>query len=142
MQKYYLIKNSNPYRDELYGLCLACTEDLDPYIDAFCFNCKAPNPLDGTTGNKSLDLLIMKSWSNTVDKYDNYIQWIKFSHLTAIQEKPLLDYACTHTADCLGRLLAADRKSLIKVILKKVVHGHDAETYDFNKVIVIATTLS
>ena len=29
--------------------------------DAFCFNCKAPRPLDWTTGNKPLDLFIMES---------------------------------------------------------------------------------
>src|SRR6185369_6374997 len=46
------------------GVCLACTRWLDPKINAFCFNCKAPRPLDWTTGNKSLDSFIMESWKN------------------------------------------------------------------------------
>ena len=64
-----------------YGLCLACTERLEPEINAFCYACKAPIPLDWTTGNKSLDSFIMESWGNTKHEYDAYIQWIEYSLL-------------------------------------------------------------
>ena len=69
--KYYLIKTR-------YGekLCLACTDELEPRINVFCYHCKAPAPPDWTTGNKSLDSFLVESWSNTGNKDDVYIQWI------------------------------------------------------------------
>ena len=51
-QKYYLLKE-----EDGHGLCLACTHQLKPKINAFCYECKAPRPVDLTTGNKSLDSL-------------------------------------------------------------------------------------
>ena len=84
-QKYCLIK-------EYYGhrLCLGCAKWILPSINAFCYECKAPQPPDWTTGNKSLDLFIMESWSNTKNERDTYIQWIEYSLLT--------DHGCTHIA--------------------------------------------
>ena len=64
-QKYCLIKEYYGY-----GLCLACTKRLEPKINTFCYRCKAPRPLDWTTGNKPLDSFIMKSWKNTINVYD------------------------------------------------------------------------
>src|SRR5438094_534406 len=96
--KYYLIK----YKWGGDGLCLACTNMLKHDIKAFCLWCEAPRPVDWTTGNKSLDSLIMKSWSNiksTVETY--YIQWLEYSRLTDIQEKSLLERGCTHAANWL-----------------------------------------
>ena len=80
-QKYCLIKE---YRG--YGLCLACTHRLYPWINTFCYKCKAPRPVDWTTGNKSLDSFIMESWKNMKNKYDAYIQWIEYSLLTNVQQ--------------------------------------------------------
>src|SRR6185312_218468 len=68
------------------GLCLACTQMFEPKIKAFCYQCKAPRPLDWTMGNKSLDSFIMESWKNTSNKDDVYIHWIEYSLLTNIQE--------------------------------------------------------
>ena len=95
-QKYCLIK-------EYYGngLCLVCTNELEPKINAFCFECKAPRPLDWTTSNKSLDSFIMKSWSNMKNVYDAYIQWIEYSRLTNIQGVTSLHHGCTHIAEWL-----------------------------------------
>ena len=45
---------------------------LDPRINAFCFECTSPTPLNWTTGNESLDSFIMESWSNMTFKYDAY----------------------------------------------------------------------
>ena len=66
------------------ALCLACTEQLIPMINAFCYECKAPTPPDWTTGNKSLDLFIIETWKNTRNKHDVYIHWIEYSLLTNI----------------------------------------------------------
>ena len=75
-QKYCLIKEEYGH-----GLCLACTRRLLPEINAFCYWCKAPRPLDWTTDNKSLDSFIMESWSNTVNKYDAYPMYIGLNTL-------------------------------------------------------------
>src|SRR6185295_8798549 len=80
-------------------LCLACTEQLNPKINAFCHWCKAPTPLDWTTGNKSLDSFIMESWKNTINIYDAYIQWIEYSLLMNVQKMTSLRHECTHIAD-------------------------------------------
>src|SRR5437016_9183434 len=110
--KYCLIKNK--YGD---GLCLACTRGLNRNIKAFCLKCKAPRPVDWTTGNKSLDSFIIKSWSNVSDECENcYIQWIEYCRLTNVQEESLLDRGCTHAANWL-----APTHELIRVTLKKVV---------------------
>ena len=61
------------------GLCLACAASYERHINAFCYRCKAPRPVDWTTGNKSLDSFIMESWSNTSNKDDVYVQWIEYS---------------------------------------------------------------
>ena len=94
-QKYCLIK-------EYYGhgLCLACMEVwLVPKINAFCYDCKAPRPVDWTTGNKTLDSFIMESWSNVKNEYDAYIQWIEYSLLMNVRKMTSLRHECTHIAD-------------------------------------------
>src|SRR6185312_2861070 len=93
-QKYCLIKEEYEY-----GICLACTKRLNSKINLFCLKCKAPRPLDWTTGDKSLDSFIIESWSNTKHEYDAYIQWIEYSLLSNIQEMTSLRYGCTHIAD-------------------------------------------
>src|SRR6185437_2480773 len=105
-------------------LCLACTRQLEPKINAFCFKCKAPTPPDWTTGNKSLDSFIMESWRNTGNKYDAYIQWIEYSLLTNIQEMTSLHHGCTHIADW-------RTNELTRVTLKKIV---DEQNNHFNQV--------
>ena len=98
--------------------------------------CKAPRPIDWTTGNESLDSFIMKSWSNIRNEYESYyIQWIEYSRLTDIQEKSLLDRGWTHTANWLeptGKYPYKDE--LIRVTLKKVVDGQNALLFDFYQV--------
>src|SRR5690349_21331567 len=89
---YYLIKAYSK-------LCLACTNRLEPKINAFCYQCKAPRPVDWTTGNKSLDSFIMESWSNMKNEYDVYIQWIEYSLLNNVEEMTSLRHECTHIAD-------------------------------------------
>ena len=112
------------------GLCLACTEPLKPSISAFCYECKAPRPLDWTTGNKSLDSLIMESWSNMEREDNAYIKWIKHSQLSNIQEMTSLPHRCTHIADWLG----STTNELTHVTLKKIVDKGDNQSFDFHQV--------
>src|SRR5207253_9875725 len=121
-QKYCLIKEY--YEDEL---CLACTYPLEPIINAFCYQCKVPQPLDWTTGNKSLDSFIMESWSNTKNEYDAYIQWIEYSLLTNVQEMTSLRHECTHIADW-------RTNELTRVTLKKIVDERGDQLFDFHQV--------
>src|SRR6185312_285082 len=90
-QKYCLIKERNGI-----GLCLACTMQLEPEINEFCWRCKAPRPVDWTTGNKSLDSFIMESRKNTKNVCDAYIE---YSLLLNIQEMTSLRHGCTHISD-------------------------------------------
>ena len=105
-------------------------------IKAFCLSCKAPRPVDWTTGNKSLDSFIMKSWNNIANIREcYYMQWIEYSRLTDVKEESLLDCGCTHVANWLeptGEYPYNDE--LIRVTLKKVVDGQNAPLYDFNQV--------
>ena len=111
-------------------------DTLDKRIKAFCLSCKAPRPVDWNTGNKSLDSLIMKSWNNIKRSDESYyIQWIEYSRLTDIQEESLLDRGCTHAANWLeptGKYPYVD--DVIRVTLKKVVDGQNAQLFDFNQV--------
>ena len=113
------------------GSCLACKNDFRPGIHAFCYACKAPRPLDWTTGNKSLDSVIIKSWHNTKHPIDSYLQWIKFSQLTNIQEALSLNHGCTYTADWLE---LTNENTLRRVMLKKIVDGRCAQSFDFYQV--------
>src|SRR6185312_14499542 len=104
-----------------HELCLACARQLNSKINLFCYECKAPRPLDWTTGNKSLDLFIIESWSNMENKYDAYIQWIEYSLLSNIQEMTSLRHECTHIADWQST----------RVIFKPIV---DTQSFDFYQV--------
>src|SRR6185369_16912131 len=111
------------------GLCLACSRWLEPTINAFCYECKAPQPLDWTTGNKDLDSFIMESWSNTEYRYDAYIQWIEYSLLMNVQKMTSLRHQCTHIASWLD----PTTNELIHVTLKQI---DDAQSLDFHLVII------
>ena len=82
---------------------LACTRRLAHGLNTFCFECKSPIPPDWTTGNKSLDSFIIKSWSNIKHEYDTYVQWIEYFLLTDVQQLTLLCRGCTHMAGGLVR---------------------------------------
>ena len=104
---------------------------LEPAINTFCFECKAPRPLDWTTDNKSLDSFIMKSWYNTRNKYDTYIQWIEeYSRLTNIQGMTSLRHGCTHMAEW----IESTASELTRVTLKKIVDEGDDRLFDFHQV--------
>ena len=122
MRKYYLIKEKDKWR-----LCLACTRRLEPKINAFCYKCKAPQPVDWTMGNKSLDSFIMGSWKNTSSKDDAYIQWVEYSLLINIQEMTSLRHGCTHIAEW-------TTNELTSVTLKKIVDEGDNQLFDFHQV--------
>ena len=107
-------------------LCLACTEEL---AYAFCYQCKSPRPLDWTTGSESLDSFIMKSWSNTTNADDVYLQWIEYSRLTDVQQMTSLHHGCTHMADWLEQ--TANKRT--KVALKQI---NDNQSLDFHQVII------
>ena len=100
-----------------------------PKINAFCYKCKAPRPVDWTTGNKSLDSFIMESWSNMMNTYDAYIQWIEYSLLTNIQEMMSLRHGCIHIVDWLDPTI----NELIRVTLKKII-GQNNQLFDFHQV--------
>ena len=123
-QEYFLIKDINEV-----GLCLACTAPLKPALKPFCFDCKTTASY-WTTGNKALDSFIEKSWRDAVFDDDGYLQWIEYSRLTNVRETPSLHHGCTHAADC----LEPARSKLIRVILKKIVDGQDAQSFDFYQV--------
>ena len=114
--EYCLIKEEYERR-----LCLACTFRLEPKINTFCLECKAPQPVDWTTGNKSLDSFIMESWSNIKNKCDAYIQWIEYPQLTNARAMTSLRHGCTHIADWQST----------RVIFKPIV---DAQSLDFYQV--------
>ena len=103
-----------------------CTQGLEPNINAFCYQSKAPQPPDWTTDDKSLDSFIMESWSNMEDSYDAYIQWVEYSLLTNIQEMASLRHGCTHIADWTNEL--------IRVTLKKIVDEQNDQLFDFYQV--------
>ena len=96
-------------------------ERLQLEINLICYECKAPIPVDWTTGNKFLDSFIMESWSNTESVYDVYIQWIEYSLLTNVQDMTSLRHGCTHIADWQST----------RVALKPIV---DARSFDFHQV--------
>ena|SRR5437764_1034185 len=110
-------------------LCLACTRPLEPKINAFCYWCKTPRPLDWTTGNKSLDSFIIESWSNVKNGTDAYIQWIEYSLLTDVQEMTSLRHQCTHIASWLD----PTTNKWTKVTLKQI---DDSQSLDFYQVII------
>ena len=111
-------------------LCLVCTWKLEPKINAFCYRCKASQPLEWTTGNKSLDSFIMESWSNIKEyRYDGYIQWVEYSRLTDVREMTSLRHQCTHIASWLD----PTTNELIHVTLKQI---DDAQSLDFYQVII------
>ena len=99
-------------------------KQLEPKINAFCYECKAPTPPDWTTGNKSLDSFIMESWNNIENKNDSYIQWIEYSLLTNVQKMTSLRHGCTHIADL-------TMNGSTRVTLKMIV---DNESFDFHQV--------
>src|SRR6185312_2460343 len=93
-----------------------------PKISTFCFKCKAPRPVDWTTGYKSLDSFIMESWRNLKNKYDACIQWIEYSLLTDVQEMMSLQHECTLIADW-------KTNESTRVTLKKIVDEGDDQFY-------------
>ena len=105
-------------------------ERLEPKINAFCYRCKAPRPLDWTTGNKSLDSFIMESWNNIIIAIgcdDAYIQWIEYSLLTNVQEMTSLRHGCTHMAEW----LEPNTDELTRVTLKQI---GDTQLLSFDQV--------
>ena len=111
-------------------LCLACTNQLITEISAFCYQCKAPVPIDHTTGNKTLDLFIQESWVNIHSEDDSYLQWIEYSTLTDIQEMTQLRHGCTHIANWSEHIMGEP----MKVTLKKIVDEWDTQSFDFYQV--------
>ena len=90
---------------------------LNSKINEFCYECKAPRPLDWTTGNKSLDSFILESWRNVKNEYDAYIQWIEYALLMNVQQMTSLRHGCTHMAEC----LEPTTNVWTRVTLKKIV---------------------
>src|SRR6185312_3207206 len=135
LQKYALVKVWNAY---CVGLCLACTETLNPNISAFCYYCKTPRPLNWTTHNKNLDSFIMTSWKNMDTMIDGYIQWINWNQLIHVQRRPFLNYECTHTAAWLGtNVHTRVNKSKLIIVMLKRISIRNAQKFDFNQVNVV-----
>src|SRR5439155_12486150 len=105
------------------------TKQLRPVINAFCYECKAPTPVDWTTSNKSLDSFIMESWSNNQFVSEAYIEWIEYSLLMNIQEMTSLRHGCTLMTDWLDLTV----NKWTKVTLKQIIIG-DAQSLDFYQV--------
>ena len=105
---------------------MACSKRLLPEINAFCYECKASQPLDWTTGNKDLDSFIMESWRNISSEDDAYIQWVEYSRLTDVREMTSLRHQCTHIASWLS-------VTSFVVGSKQI---DDAQSLDFYQVII------
>ena len=71
----------------------------------------------------------MESWSNTVNIYDAYIQWVEYSRLTDVREMTSLRHQCTHIASWLD----PTTNELIHVTLKQI---DNAQSLDFYQVII------
>jgi len=73
----------------------------------------------------------MKSWSNTTNVDDVYLQWIEYSLLTDVQQMTSLSlrYGCTRIADW----LEPTANKWTKVALKQI---DDDQSLDFNQVII------
>jgi hypothetical protein len=112
-------------------MCLACGEPLSLDISAFCFLCKTPNPPNRTSGNRSLDSFIEKSWDNVRCIQDNYLQWIDSAQLRNV-DRPPPDYECEYIADWVQP--STDEDKPIEVMLKRIVDEWNIQTFDFNKV--------
>src|SRR5439155_7742702 len=95
------------------------------HINAFCYRCKAPRPVEWTTDNKSLDSFIMESWSSVINTYDAHIQWIEYSSLMNIQKMTSLLHGCTHIADL-------TMNGPTRVTLKMIVDKGDNQSFDFH----------
>ena len=91
--------------------------------------CKATKQLHCSTGNYFLDLFLIELQNDT-------IQWIEFSQLTNMQEMPSLQHGCTHIAEWLTLTMES---KLITVMLKKIVDGQNAQSYDFHQVNFVAS---
>ena len=75
----------------------------------------------------------MESWKNTMDVYDRYIHWIEYSRLSNMQEMTSLHHGCTHIAE-----LTMDGST--RVILKMIVDGQNAQSFDFSQVNLLLFT--
>jgi hypothetical protein len=128
-QKYAVVRVSSKRDSCNVGLCLACMDYLHPSVSAFCLTCKAPRPLNWSTGNKQLDSFIRKSWDNVNTKADGHIQWIEYSRFENIQKSSSLEHNCTHTVIWQEPMAYGTRTR--KVNLKKIVDGKDAQIFDF-----------
>ena len=64
----------------------------------------------------------MKSWKNTRNENDAYIEWIEYSRLIDVQEMTSLRHGCTHIADL-------TMKGSTRVTLRKIID-------DFYQVII------
>src|SRR5438128_257147 len=94
--------------------------------------CKATKQLHCSTGNYFLDLFLIELQNDT-------IQWIEFSQLTNMQEMPSLQHEYTHIAKWLEsttyKRSISDKGQLRIVMLKKMLDGQNAQTYDFYQVL-------
>ena len=70
-------------------------------LPTYKYNDYVKQPLDWTTGNKSLDSFIMESWHNIKYTYDAYLQWIEYSLLINVREMTSLRHGCKRIADWL-----------------------------------------
>ena len=95
--------------------------------------CKTSRGYCRTTDNKYLDLFLMESQNNRNKGNDSYVQWIDFSQVTNMQEMPSPQHGCTHLTNL--RHWSNSNMSRI-VILKKIVDGQNAQSYDFYQVII------
>ena len=99
--------------------------------------CKTSKDYYQPTGNKHLDIFLVE--------LHNKIQWIKFSQLANMHEMPSLQHGCTHIADWLESMTdqasTQDNSKSRIVILKKIVDGQSAQTYDFYQVNIFLHTL-
>jgi len=64
---------------------------------------------------------------------ESYIQWIEYAQLINVEEASSLRHGCTHVADWLQPIAKLD-DGPVRVALKKIVNGKDAQSFDFHQV--------
>ena len=72
----------------------------------------------------------MQSWNSAKDEADSHIQWIEYSQLGHVQKATSLYHGCTHVADW----LESRTNKVITVMMKKIVDGQNARSFDFYQV--------
>ena len=98
-----------------HGLCLACTNPLEPETNTLCNTC-----------HRKVSYPFIMEWTTKLEWID-----IKYSQLKNIQQMTLLRHGCTHIA----KWLEPTANEWTNVMLKEmIIDRQDALLFDFDQV--------